>query len=57
MVIFEPAMTDDQFFGSKVVRDLAAFKEDCDIIIANRMTPDVADVADKIFTRDLFGSD
>ena len=57
VVIFEPAMTDDQFFGSKVVRDLAAFKEDCDIIIANRMTPDVADVADKIFTRDLFGSD
>ena len=57
VVIFEPAMHEDQFFGSRVVRDLGAFKEECDIIIANRMTPDIADVADKIFTRDLFGSD
>jgi len=57
VVVYEPAMQDSQFFGSRVVKDLAAFKEECDIIIANRMTPDLDDISDKIFTRDLFGSD
>ncbi|VWX48182.1 nucleotide sugar dehydrogenase [Novosphingobium sp. 9U] len=57
VVIHEPAMTEEEFFGSAVVRDLDAFKRDCDVIIANRMTSEIDDVAAKVFTRDLFGSD
>ncbi|KTR84388.1 UDP-glucose 6-dehydrogenase [Novosphingobium barchaimii] len=57
VVIFEPALDEDDFFGSKVVDDLDAFKADVDIIIANRMTVEIDDVRDKVFTRDLFGAD
>jgi UDPglucose 6-dehydrogenase len=57
VVIYEPAMAEDEFFSSKVVRDLDAFKRDCDLIIANRMTRSIEDVKEKVFTRDLFGSD
>lgn len=57
VVLFEPAMEEDEFFGSRVIRDLEAFKEDCDVIIANRMTDEMRDIEGKVFTRDLFGSD
>ncbi|RSU58323.1 UDP-glucose 6-dehydrogenase [Sphingomonas sp. S-NIH.Pt1_0416] len=57
VVVFEPSLGEDSFFGSKVYRDLAAFKRESDVIIANRNDPELADVADKLFTRDIFGSD
>jgi UDPglucose 6-dehydrogenase len=57
MVVFEPALQGDDFFRSRVMRDLAAFKAECDLIIANRRAPELEDVAHKLFTRDLFGVD
>jgi len=57
VIVYEPTLTEDEFFGSHVIRDLADFKARADLIIANRQTHDLADVAGKVFTRDLFGAD
>jgi UDPglucose 6-dehydrogenase len=57
MVVYEPSLTTDDFYRSRVIRDLDAFKAECDLIIANRRTPELDDVADKVFTRDLYGKD
>ena len=57
VVVYEPMLTESDFFGSEVVRDLSAFKARSEVIVANRQTPDLADVADKVYTRDLFGHD
>ncbi len=57
IMVYEPAMQEDTYFGAPVERDLATFKASCDVIVANRNHEDLADVADKVFTRDIFGNE
>lgn len=57
VIVFEPALSESQFYRSRVVRDLASFKKEADIIVANRLSEALADVTDKVYTRDLFGGD
>ena len=57
VIVYEPALKEPEFFHSRVVNDLDQFKQQSDVIVANRITDDILDVADKVFSRDLFGKD
>lgn len=57
VIVYEPALKETEFFHSRVVNDLAQFKQEANVIVANRITEDIRDVIDKIYSRDLFGVD
>ena len=57
LVVYEPTLKEDSFYGSRVELDLDAFKASCDVILANRRAPELSDVAQKVYTRDLYSRD
>jgi UDPglucose 6-dehydrogenase len=57
VIVYEPALHQSEFFHSRVIGDLDAFKREADVIVANRLTDELQDVPDKLYSRDLFGGD
>ncbi|HEC0141074.1 TPA: UDP-glucose 6-dehydrogenase, partial [Escherichia coli] len=57
VIVYEPSLRDGEFYRSRVVNDLPEFKRKADVIVANRVSGELQDVAKKVYTRDLFGSD
>jgi UDPglucose 6-dehydrogenase len=57
VIVYEPTLDADEFYRSRVVRDLEEFKREADVIVANRHAPELADVVDKVYTRDIYGRD
>ena len=57
VIVYEPVLKESEFYNSKVINDLDTFKTMSDVIVANRLVDDIQDVANKVYTRDLFGSD
>jgi len=57
VVVYEPSIRSEEFFGSRVSKKLEEFKIEADVIVANRISNELSDVSDKVFTRDIFGSD
>ena len=57
VVVYEPVLKEDSFFNSKVVKDIEEFKKESDVIVSNRLSKELFDVEEKVYTRDLFNRD